>query len=111
MNKTKWFVALCLSVSLTAHAQSEATEHENAVPTEAGISAAPLGESRIDLRTQVTGNQEQPMVMYILPWQSPLSPELGLDTLAGNTEAVFGHIERDELRRNLDASGIWDKTH
>lgn len=63
-----------------------------------------LGEARINLQTTVTGNQEQPRVMYILPWQSPLSPELEMEMLSSQEEAVFGHVERDELARELEAA-------
>ncbi len=66
------------------------------------------GEANINLRTTVTGNQEQPRVMYILPWQSPLSPELDMEMLGSEADAVFGHLERDELQRHLEAAGELD---
>lgn len=65
-------------------------------------------EANINLQTTVTGNQEQPRVMYILPWQSPLSPELEMEMLSSQEEAVFGHVERDEMQRNLEAAGELD---
>ncbi|QEY17849.1 hypothetical protein D0C16_18740 [Cellvibrio sp. KY-GH-1] len=65
-------------------------------------------EANINLRTTVTGNQEQPRVMYILPWQSPTSPDLEMEMLSSQQEAVFGHVERDEMQRSLEASGEWD---
>lgn len=61
-------------------------------------------EANINLQTTVTGNQEQPRVMYILPWQSPLSPELEMEMLSSQEDAVFGHIEREELARELEAA-------
>lgn len=76
---------------------------ENARVVQAGTK-----ESTIHLRTTVMGNQEQPQVMYILPWQSPLSPELEMDMLGSEADAVFGHLERDELQRNLEAAGELD---
>ena len=60
-------------------------------------------EANINLRTTVTGNQEQPRVMYILPWQSPSSPDLEMEMLSSQQDAVFGHVERDELQRSLEA--------
>jgi len=63
-----------------------------------------VGEARINLQTTVTGNQEQPRVMYILPWQSPASPELEMEMLSSQEDAVFGHVERDELARELEAA-------
>lgn len=65
-------------------------------------------EANINLRTTVTGNQEQPRVMYILPWQSPASPDLEMEMLSSQQDAVFGHVERDEMQRSLEASGEWD---
>lgn len=65
-------------------------------------------EANINLRTTVTGNQEQPRVMYILPWQSPESPELEMDMLSSQEDAVFGHVERDEMQRHLEAAGELD---
>lgn len=64
-----------------------------------------VSEARINLQTTVTGNQEQPRVMYILPWQSPGSPELEMEMLSSQEDAVFGHVERDELARELEAAG------
>lgn len=65
-------------------------------------------EANINLQTTVTGNQEQPRVMYILPWQSPLSPDLEMEMLSSQEDAVFGHVERDEMQRNLEAAGELD---
>jgi hypothetical protein len=68
-----------------------------------------ISEANISLRTTVTGNQEQPMVMYILPWQSPDSPEFDLEMQSSQADAVFGHIEREELNRQLDSAGELDE--
>jgi len=65
-------------------------------------------EANINLQTTVTGNQEQPRVMYILPWQSPLSPDLEMEMLSSQEDAVFGHVERDEMQRSLEAAGELD---
>ena len=63
----------------------------------------------INLQTTITGNQEQPQVLYILPWQSPLSPEMDLELLSSKQTGVFGHIEREELQRSLEAAGKLDE--
>lgn len=80
----------------------------------AAASTPPAGkqmirEANINLQTTVTGNQEQPRVMYILPWQSPLSPDLEMEMLSSQEDAIFGHIERDEMQRNLEAAGEFDQ--
>lgn len=68
-----------------------------------------IRDATISLQTTVTGNQEQPRVMYILPWQSPLSPDLDIEMLDSQQEAVFGHVEREELQRGLEAAGEFDQ--
>lgn len=68
-----------------------------------------IRDATISLQTTVTGNQEQPRVMYILPWQSPLSPDLDIEMLDNQQDAVFGHVEREELQRGLEAAGEFDQ--
>lgn len=87
---------------------STAGNGENKLP--ANTDQKMVREANITLRTTVTGNQEQPRVMYILPWQSPLSPDLEMDMLSSQEEAVFGHVERDEMQRNLEAAGEFNST-
>lgn len=64
--------------------------------------ARPVAEATINLRTSITGNQEQPRVMYIMPWQSPRASELDMEMLQSQQDAVFGHVEREELLRTLE---------
>ncbi len=121
MNKIV-LIGLCLFV---CSAQAQQAEK----PVEAASAVAPAAEKKspaasdeqasekkmvreanINLQTTVTGNQEQPRVMYILPWQSPLSPDLEMEMLSSQEDAVFGHVERDELQRSLEAAGELDST-
>lgn len=62
-------------------------------------------DATINLQTTITGNQEQPRVLYILPWQSPQTANVDFEPLDSQQKAVFGHIEREELRRELEAAG------
>lgn len=106
-----WFV-------LTAHAQQTNTVTDDIAQSDETSQVSTnnkktadkkmVREANITLQTTVTGNQEQPRVMYILPWQSPLSPELEMEMLSSQEDAVFGHIERDELQRSLEAAGELD---
>jgi hypothetical protein len=68
-----------------------------------------VDSATINLRTTVTGNQEQPRVLYIMPWQSPTAPELEIEMLSSQQDAVFGHVEREEMLRGLEAAGELDK--
>lgn len=60
------------------------------------------GEGVIELNDRVTGNQEQPQVLYIVPWQAP-----GDDTILSQpvqsqlNSDVFEHIERPEHEREV----------
>jgi hypothetical protein len=68
-----------------------------------------VDSATINLRTTVTGNQEQPRVLYIMPWQTPTAPELEIEMLSSQQDAVFGHVEREEMLRGLEAAGELDK--
>lgn len=61
-------------------------------------------DATISLQTTITGNQEQPKVLYILPWQSPAPTDVDFESLDNQQKAVFNHVERDELRRELETS-------
>lgn len=116
-------VSLCIA-ALSVHAQeaekpleaAAAPVAEKKVPTTSDKSSGDknssdkkmVREANINLQTTVTGNQEQPKVMYILPWQSPASPELEMEMLSSQEDAVFGHVERDEMQRHLESAGELD---
>jgi len=108
-------VSLCLAALCTHAQEPEQAAEISAVPAPAEAKKEPatadkkmVREANINLQTTVTGNQEQPRVMYILPWQSPLSPDLEMEMLSSQEDAVFGHVERDELQRSLEAAGEFD---
>jgi hypothetical protein len=61
-------------------------------------------DATISLQTTITGNQEQPKVLYILPWQSPQTANVDFEPLDNQQKAVFNHVERDELRRELEVA-------
>jgi hypothetical protein len=114
MNKFVLVVSVC-ALAVCVHAQEpDAQKNEPVPPVQtpqkqpADVDKKMVREANINLQTTVTGNQEQPRVMYILPWQSPLSPELEMEMMSSQEEAVFGHVERDELARALEAAGEFD---
>ena len=113
MNKL-WLISFCM-LALNAYGQEQEAPVEAAVTPQAEEKKVPTAsdkkmvrEANINLQTTVTGNQEQPRVMYILPWQSPLSPDLEMEMLSSQEDAVFGHVERDEMQRSLEAAGELD---
>lgn len=88
-----------LPKALTTSAQSPANN----------IATNDEANPKVNLHTTITGNQEQPRVIYILPWQSPASPEWEMGTLTSHNASVFGHVEREELRRVLESAGEFDE--
>lgn len=100
------WVVLGLSVSVSAQPDNETAGQEGDQEQESNEPPAETPTSRsnrgvIQLESQVIGNQEQPQVFYVVPWQSPESPQLPYDPLRSQLEQVFGHLEREELRREL----------
>lgn len=114
MNKYGCYV-ICLTFLLSAmvQAQDVATEQGNEPAQETAEPATDqpkklVNSATINLRTTVTGSQEQPRVLYIMPWQSPAAEELEIEMLSSQQDAVFGHIEREEMLRGLEAAGEFD---
>ena len=58
------------------------------------------GVVRID--DTVTGNQEQPKVLYIVPWKPASDDSILSQNVTTNVESVFGHVERAEHLRKLE---------
>jgi len=58
-------------------------------------------EATVTLRATVTGNQEQPRVMYILPWQQPDDILAGYRLQMGLGHNLFRPVYRDEFVRDL----------
>lgn len=77
-----------------------ATPDANKTPTNKKM----VQDATISLQTTITGNQEQPKVLYILPWQSPQTANVDFEPLDNQLKAVFNHVERDELRRELETA-------
>lgn len=88
-----WLFALVLAAQ-GALAQETETETETEAESD-------LAEPVIELESRVTGNREQPQVFHVVPWQTPESPVPDYNPLQRQLRSVFGHIERDELRRRL----------
>lgn len=59
-------------------------------------------EAVVVLQSTVTGNQEQPKVLYIVPWQQPDGPESLYRPLTSLVDDVFQPVERVEFVRELN---------
>ena len=58
-------------------------------------------EAVVVLRSTVKGNQEQPKVMYIVPWQQPDGPQSLYRPVESLVDDVFRPLEREEFIREL----------
>lgn len=56
----------------------------------------------ITINATVTGNQEQPKVLYIVPWKQAEDKTILYQNLNTRLETVFGHVERREHLRQLE---------
>lgn len=58
-------------------------------------------DADVSLSSSIVGNQEQPKVLYIVPWKPVGSSELENQSIQSQLDLVFGHVEQVELRREL----------
>jgi hypothetical protein len=58
-------------------------------------------EAIVTLRSTVSGNQEQPKVMYIVPWQQPGNSEFEYTMESNIADELFAPVDRDEFVREL----------
>ena len=64
-------------------------------------SATIAEEANVTLQSTVSGNQEQPRVMYIVPWQQPGAAEFDFALHNGIADDLFTPLDRDEFLRGL----------
>ena len=66
-------------------------------------------EGVVTIDATVTGNQEQPKVLYIVPWKEADDNSILTQALDTKVENVFGHVERAEHLRKLEFIEVLDK--
>lgn len=72
------------------------------LPAAAPASAADAqAESNVVLHSTITGNQEQPKVLYIVPWQPPAGVDRLQQPVQSLLDDVFAPVDRAEFRREL----------
>jgi hypothetical protein len=68
----------------------------------AGGQKAPGGVDRLDLNTAtVTGDREQPKVMYIVPWKSSDMGDLSGRPMNSLLDEALAPVDRDEFKREV----------
>lgn len=63
--------------------------------------ARPPSGQVANLSSTIVGNQEQPQVLYIVPWKPVADSDLENQNIQSQLDIIFGHVERVELRREL----------
>lgn len=67
-----------------------------------GLIAPAVAEEVIELESSVIGNQEQPKVLYIIPWKQADSLQRLDSVLPQTVGDVFKHQEYSELQREIE---------
>ena len=117
--KTGWLFAMLL-VTITTFAQDETDEDDDLMPavdtsaTEVGGKVDNIRRRRtgsrvmdeLELgRTEITGNQELPKVMYIVPWQKADPGDVIGKPINTLLDEVLAPIDREEFKRQVDYYG------
>jgi len=55
----------------------------------------------VNLGSTITGNQEQPKVLYIVPWKQTKDNTILSQGLESRLSDVFDHVERSEHQREV----------
>ena len=63
----------------------------------------------IELQSTIVGNQEQPEVIYIIPWQQIDAPEPSYQPMQQLIDGQFEPLDRDEWRRKIDLDNFLNK--
>ncbi|NNC55289.1 MAG: hypothetical protein HKO07_06180 [Pseudomonadales bacterium] len=61
-------------------------------------------DNTLDLKSTFKGNQEQPKVMYIVPWQSIQAPPASYRPVSSLISENFQLVDREEFQRNVHFS-------
>jgi hypothetical protein len=63
--------------------------------------AGAAGNSVVEMGTRVTGNQEQPKVLYIVPWQPPDGPQSLYQDIGSRIDDLYAPVARETFQREL----------
>jgi hypothetical protein len=88
-------------------AADEAPKNDDAAPDEpeeiTRVESGGRVMDRMELgRTEITGNQELPKVLYIVPWQKPEHGALSGRPVNSLLDEVLAPVDREEFIRSVD---------
>ena len=67
-------------------------------------------EAVVTLHSTVSGSQDQPKVMYLLPWQQPGDADFEYRMQGSFADELFTPVDRDEFVRALEYQALLDDT-
>lgn len=95
-----FLLILFVTMSLTCWAQDGTSVDENTTPGNSQQSSG--GGEVVNLKDTIVGNQEQPTVLYIVPWKpADDTTILYLPLSSKAREEIFSHVERVEHQRKV----------
>lgn len=65
------------------------------------VANASAQDDVLNLESTFKGNQEQPRVLYIVPWQQPGADPVAERPIIGELDSLFQPIDRDSFQREL----------
>jgi hypothetical protein len=65
----------------------------------------------IELEDVIRGNQEQPKVLTIVPWQSPKEKQALPSLISQRLDKAFQALERAEFQREIQFFDSYEKIH
>jgi hypothetical protein len=68
-------------------------------------------EANVVLHSTITGNQEQPKVLYIVPWQPPGGADQLMQSVQPLLSDVFAPVDRSEFQRELQYRATGTQTN
>ncbi|GEM_PF-548101 len=87
-----WTISVAAMIFSCSYANAQTDRNDNAAND----------SNVVELSTTVTGNQEQPRVIYVVPWKPAEDNALLYRPLNSQTsDNIFGHVERSEHKREL----------
>lgn len=61
-----------------------------------------LAQNTLELESTFKGNQEQPTVLYIVPWKAIKAPAAAYQPLENIIKENYALLDRDEFRREVN---------
>lgn len=96
-------VSACLSAFLLCFAAVSAESERKSTESQAApVNTSSNQQGVVVLESTISGSQEQPKVLYIVPWQGPENPPALQQWIDGQAAvSVLAPLERPVLQRQL----------